>query len=199
MTPSRHDLDHLDDVQKDLAALHALGALDPEEEASFQEHLALCDACRAEVGGVEAALRDLPLAAPEVAPPASLRARVVERIQQAKQSDVVFALARDAVWTPTGIDGIETRRLFHDEADDRMTMLVRMAAGTTYPGHRHTEDEDCYVIEGDLTLNEVKLKGGDYVRANAGSLHRIVSTEKGCLLLIVASAHDELIGDGPAA
>src|SRR5262249_31152231 len=122
--------------------------------------------------------------------------RVMERIRQARMNDVVFAMASDAVWTPTGIPGIETRRLFHDELEDRLTMLVRMAAGTTYPGHLHAADEDCSVVEGDVTLNDVTLNGGDFVRAKAGSVHRIVSTVDGCLLLIVASPHDELI---PAA
>lgn len=183
----------LDDEGRERAALYALGTLPSEEAADYESHLRICEECRSEVRSLKSTLTDLPLAAPEAAPPPGLRARMFQRIRRMKQDEFVFAPASGAEWLPSGIPGIETRRLFHDAASDRLTMLVRMAPGSSYPAHRHSADEDCYVIEGDLTLNGVRMRAGDFVRAAAGSVHHFVSTERGCLLFIAAASHDELI------
>jgi anti-sigma factor ChrR (cupin superfamily) len=94
---------------------------------------------------------------------------------------------------PTAQAGISARKLFVDREHDRVTMLVRMDAGSAYPPHRHAGPEDCYVIAGDLADGERVLHAGDYVRAAPGSVHGVQSTEKGCLLLIVSSLGDELV------
>ena len=96
---------------------------------------------------------------------------------------------------PTGIAGIEVRRLFVDTAADRATMLVRMAPGSSYPAHRHGGAEECFVLQGDLRVGlDTRMRVGDYQRADEGSEHPEQSTEAGCLLLIVSSLHDELTG-----
>jgi anti-sigma factor ChrR (cupin superfamily) len=99
----------------------------------------------------------------------------------------------DAVWEPTGFAGVEVRRLNVDPAADRVTMLVRMAPGTAYPGHRHGGPEECLVLHGDLLVDGIRMQSGDYQRAAAGTDHGIQSTAAGCVLLIVSSQHDELL------
>jgi len=59
------------------AAPYALGALDETERASFEEHLASCDMCAAEVRELADVAGLLARAAPSVAPPASLRDRIL--------------------------------------------------------------------------------------------------------------------------
>ncbi|MBL8859906.1 MAG: cupin domain-containing protein [Planctomycetes bacterium] len=99
----------------------------------------------------------------------------------------------DSGFEPTPIAGIEARKLFVDHENDRVTMLVRMRAGSSYPPHIHGAVEECYVISGDLSVGTHRMRAGDYQRAEAGSTHERQSTEGGCVVLLVSSLHDELI------
>lgn len=64
-----------------LAPAYALGALDDDERAAFEAHLATCDACAAEVRAHAEVAALLPYALVDEAPPASLRARVLAAAQ----------------------------------------------------------------------------------------------------------------------
>lgn len=94
---------------------------------------------------------------------------------------------------PTAIPGITTRRLSVDREARRVSMLVRMEPNTAYPAHRHGGSEECYVVSGDLRVGDVRMRAGDFQRAEAGSVHPIQATDGGCLLLITSSLDDELI------
>jgi anti-sigma-K factor RskA len=61
----------------DHAAPYALGALDENDRASFEQHLASCDMCAAEVRELKDVAGLLATAAPRVAPPAGLRDRIL--------------------------------------------------------------------------------------------------------------------------
>jgi len=60
------------------AASFALDALDAEERAAFEAHLADCATCRADVESYRAVAAGLATVAPAREPPAGLRARIVE-------------------------------------------------------------------------------------------------------------------------
>jgi anti-sigma-K factor RskA len=63
------------------ADVYALGALDGAELADFEAHLASgCLACAERLRETREALALMPRALPQVAPPAALRARVLERV-----------------------------------------------------------------------------------------------------------------------
>lgn len=99
----------------------------------------------------------------------------------------------------TAFPGISARRLFVDRERDRVTMLVRMEPGSAYPSHRHGGPEDCFVLQGDLEIQdeasagERELRAGDFVRSAPGSVHGVQSTRAGCLLFLVSSLNDELL------
>jgi quercetin dioxygenase-like cupin family protein len=101
--------------------------------------------------------------------------------------------ASAGAWEPIGIEGIEVKRLSVDAERRYVTMLVRMAPGTAYPGHRHAGAEECFVVSGDVRVGERVLRAGDYQLAAAGSVHGVQSTESGCTLFIVSSQDDELV------
>jgi len=106
----------------------------------------------------------------------------------------MYAVAGDAgAWELTGIDGIEVKRLAADPTRRTATMLVRMAAGTSYPAHRHGGVEECLVLSGDLEVGERELKAGDFQRCQPDSVHPVQSTRGGCLLFISSSQDDELV------
>lgn len=206
----------LNENELELAALYALSALaGPEMEALEREQRANA-AFWAEVRSLRDAAAGLAESGPRARPrkdlwpairsgiagadtrstPSSTDARTqVWKAWRAtgEPADMTVA-ARGGAFEPTDIPGIRVRRLFVDEEADRVTMLVRMDAGTAYPAHRHGGAEECYVLEGDLEIvGKQELHAGDYQRMESGSLHPIQRTRKGCLLLITSSRHDELV------
>ena len=190
------------------ATLYILGELAEEPRRSFEEHLRGCASCSSEIRRLSAAAAVVAGTA-ETVPPASLHARLRQRVAAArpalqpwKQWDAEATGSRtirrkdESEWQDTALPGIRVRNLFVDAANDRITMLVRMQPGTAYPSHRHGGAEECYVLEGDLLVGEYRMRAGDYQRVDSGSTHGVQSTENGCLLFIVCSAHDELLGSG---
>lgn len=109
------------------------------------------------------------------------------------RTDLYLQRAQEGEWEATAVPGVEVKKLFVDQSRSYVTMLVRMVAGTSYPGHRHAGFEECYVLQGDLHVGDTVLRAGDYQRAEGGSTHGIQSTAGGCLLFIVSSLADELI------
>jgi anti-sigma-K factor RskA len=61
----------------DLAAGYALGALSPEERALVDSHIAGCEECRADLAAMLGLASTLPLACDSMAPPQSLKERVL--------------------------------------------------------------------------------------------------------------------------
>jgi anti-sigma-K factor RskA len=70
-----------------LAAPCALDALDGEERAAFEAHLAECEQCRAEVASFRDVAARLPAAAPDATPSAELRGRVLAEARRVRPLD----------------------------------------------------------------------------------------------------------------
>ncbi|MEM7244765.1 MAG: cupin domain-containing protein [Acidobacteriota bacterium] len=213
----------LDTEAAERAALHVLGALGPSEAVAYEEHLVACATCRTEVETLRRTVTILAEHAPQVEPPVGLRDRLLARLddpepaaedepavqawrhwspERAVGGELVLS-ATESGWEATGTEGVEARRLFVDPVAERVTMLIRMAPGSSYPAHRHGGPEECYVIEGDLDVGGTIMTAGSYQRLEEGSEHPDQSTENGCLLFIVSSLHDRLLprepGVGPSA
>ena len=69
---------------RELAAPYALDALAAAERTAFEEHLAECAACRADVQAFREAAAALALAAPAAAPPPGLRERVLREARRGR-------------------------------------------------------------------------------------------------------------------
>lgn len=184
------------DEIRELAALHALGRLEPERARGFQEHLESgCDVCVSEFRALAETAAQLPLALREAAPHPSVREKLLARIQPKPVVPAGLHIVRshEGAWEPTGFEGVSIKQLFADPAREEVTLLVRMAPGAAYPAHRHAGIEHCLVLEGDLRAGALILRAGDYQCADAESLHHVTTTEQGCLLLVIASQHNELL------
>ena len=66
---------------QDYAASYALDALDDDDRAAFEEHLAGCARCRDELAAYREAAASIALAAPQRTPPAALRARILDDVK----------------------------------------------------------------------------------------------------------------------
>jgi anti-sigma factor ChrR (cupin superfamily) len=196
------------DEMRELAAAYALGALDDEERARFEAHLAEgCADCEAEVRAGRETADALARLAPAVQPPRRLHAALLERLEADDAIDRVlgalppsevaagvhFTRADEGEWMSVGLPGITLKRLYENRDDGTTTMLVRMEAGARYPAHRHPTIEQCLVLEGDLHVGEVLLRAGDFQLATPSSEHAPHWTETGCTIFLVASETPEII------
>lgn len=75
MTPPKQH-----DELRELPELYVLGALAPEERASFEAHLTTCAACAAEVQALSPVAGALAQMVPQIDPPPALRARVLNSL-----------------------------------------------------------------------------------------------------------------------
>ena len=74
-----------------------------------------------------------------------------------------------------------------------VTSLVRIQPGGRYPAHRHHGAEQSWVIEGSCRIGSVSIRAGDFAVAAAGTVHDVLESDEGCVLLIVSSARDEIL------
>ncbi len=179
----------------DLALLYAVGALSAGETAEVDRMLEVGDSeLAAEILSFRDTAAETALALPETVPSPSVKAKLMARIQPAPEvvpgMDILRGCGKK--WRESGIAGIQFKLLHHDKQANLVTQLVRMSAGAVYPGHHHQMDEQCYVIEGSVRMDELVVHAGDYVCAHADTDHRVMTSDKGCTLLLVNCPHDEL-------
>jgi anti-sigma factor ChrR (cupin superfamily) len=192
---------HTDQDGERLSAF-ALGALSAEEQAAVERHLdSGCEACRQEVAALQEAAGLLALAAPGVPAPPALRGRLRAQIQGLRARGAVIlqrpgllvTRPSEVPWQATSFAGIASKRLFEDTGRHYVTALVRLQAGTRYPAHRHVDVEELYLLEGDLQVQGVTMRAGDYCRAEAGTVHEELFSETGAIFIVMSSELNELM------
>jgi len=97
----------------------------------------------------------------------------------------------EPAWTEVG-PGIFCKLLETDTELQRVSMLVRLAPGASYPPHRHAGIEELHLLEGELWIDDRKLHPGAYNRAEPGTADSRVWSETGCTCVLVTSLLDEL-------
>jgi anti-sigma factor ChrR (cupin superfamily) len=128
----------------------------------------------------------LDLAAGRQVPPAGLFDTIVAAvgINEAALSGTLTRRAGTGIWTEMS-PGVTYTILFDDPVTKRRSMLVRALPGATYESHFHDEGhEECFILEGDLVMGDLKLLAGDFHLAAKGSSHPPATTVSGCLLHI---------------
>ena len=78
--------------------------------------------------------------------------------------------------------GIQRRVLW--QRAGQAALLYFVQPGTQVPLHRHGHDEECLMLQGDLFLDDILLRPGDYQLAPAGTNHRITETDTGVVLYV---------------
>lgn len=199
----------------ELAPLYALDLLDLEERLWVEAQIVDCPDLAEELASYQTAVSLMPFSAEPVPMAADLKDRLFDRIdsQQIEQLDSAPALAvvipppefpppepplhqmfalrsQELKWQPHRIEGVNVVVLFVDRVQRMRSMIVKVAAGVTYPLHRHGGVEEIYMLEGELIIDEQVYLAGDYIRSQSGSLHA-PSTNMSCMFLIRASMDDE--------
>jgi anti-sigma factor ChrR (cupin superfamily) len=88
--------------------------------------------------------------------------------------------------------GIEVKLLATDLERHRVSMLVRLAPGASYPAHTHAGVEELHLLDGELWIDDRKLFPGDYNHAAPGTGDDRVWSETGCTCVLITSFQDVL-------
>jgi quercetin dioxygenase-like cupin family protein len=172
-------------LDTELAEDYVLGALSLEERENLSKRLETNGALAAAVGEWESRLSPLALAG-SVAPPPDMLDRIEARIAAAGSElpGTFTSRGEGAPWVEM-IPGLKMRLLYRNEAARRQTILVRMEPNATFPEHGHDDqDEEIYILEGDLVIGELTLNAGDYHLARADRVHPQHWSRTGCVALI---------------
>ena len=179
----------------ELACTYAAQALSPDEVAGAEAHIASCPDCQRELESLRPVVDRFVCWPTDVLQPATLlQERLALRIAEETGKRLVPPPARqwsEPEWEQVA-PGIECKRLADDAARHRVSMLVRLAPGASYPPHTHAGIEELHLLDGELWINGRKLVAGDYNYGAPGALDESVWSETGCTCVLVTSTEDLL-------
>jgi len=182
-------------AHSELTCAYAAEALAAHELAEAEDHIAACPDCRRELASLRPVI-DRFAAWPTdlLRPTTSLRARLAQRIADETGRPPVLPLAprwSEPEWEQVA-PGIECKLLATDADRQRVSMLVRLAPGASYPAHTHAGVEELHLLDGELWIDDRKLVPGDYNYGAPGAGDDRVWSETGCTCLLVTSTRDTL-------
>jgi anti-sigma factor ChrR (cupin superfamily) len=127
-------------------------------------------------------------------PTTSLQQRLARRIAAQTGGEPVLPAARQ--WSEPEWDevapGIFCKLLATDAQRHRVSMLVRLAPGVSYPPHTHADVEELHLLDGELWIEDRKLYPGGYNRGEPGTGDKRVWSETGCTCVLITSTRDVL-------
>jgi anti-sigma factor ChrR (cupin superfamily) len=176
---------------------YALQVLPASEVAAAEAHIASCPDCQREVETLRPVIDGLVSWPTDVLrPTTSLQMRLASRIAEESGKPPVLPPAQqwsEPEWKQVG-PGLECKLLAIDTERQRVSMIVRLAPGATYPAHTHAAGEEVHLLDGELWIDERKLLPGDYSYSAPGEGDERVWSETGCTCVLVTSTNDILHG-----
>ena len=181
--------------QNEMTRAYALQALPRSEVPAAEAHIALCADCQRELESLRRVVnRFISWPTDVLRPTTSLQERLALRISEETGKPPVLPPVRrwsEPEWEQVA-PGIECKLLATDTERHRVSMLVRLAPGASYPAHTHAGVEELYLLDGELWIDELKLVPGDYNYGAPGAGDERVWSETGCTCLLVTSTKDIL-------
>jgi anti-sigma factor ChrR (cupin superfamily) len=182
-------------AQSEITCAYAVQALAASEVAAAEAHIASCPDCRDELESLRPVVdRFVSWPADVLRPSASLQTRLARRIAGETGKPPIQPPApqwSEPEWEQVA-PGIECKLLATDTDRHRVSMLVRLAPGASYPAHTHAGVEELHLLDGELWIDERKLVPGDYNYGEPGAGDERVWSETGCTCVLVTSTKDIL-------
>ena len=182
-------------AQSEITCAYAAQALSPSESAAAETHIASCADCQRELESLRPVLdRFICWPTDLLRPTTSLQERLARRIAEETGKAPVPPPPRqwrEPEWEQVA-PGIQCKLLADDAERRRVSMLVRLAPGASYPPHTHAGVEELHLLDGELWINGRKLVPGDYNYGAPGALDESVWSETGCTCVLVTSTEDTL-------
>jgi mannose-6-phosphate isomerase-like protein (cupin superfamily) len=138
------------EVSEDFAGEFVLGALDADERSAVERRIRTEPDFRRAVDAWSHRLMPLLERMSPVIPPASTWAAIQRSIGSAAPS--AARRRADGVWLDVA-PGTKLKMLHVDPVTGERTALMRMEPGCVYPEHDHPQVEECFVLEGAVTID----------------------------------------------
>jgi anti-sigma factor ChrR (cupin superfamily) len=181
--------------QSENTCAYAAQALPASEVSAAEVHIATCPDCQRELESLRPVIdRFVSWPTDVLRPTPALQARLAHRIaEETGRSPVLPAMRQwsEPAWEQVA-PGIECKLLATDTERHRVSMLVRLAAGASYPAHTHAGVEELHLLDGELWIDARKLFPGDYNYGAPGAGDDSVWTETGCTCVLITSTKDIL-------
>jgi quercetin dioxygenase-like cupin family protein len=97
-------------------------------------------------------------------------------------SDVQIARVEDRQWVPTETAGLDYAVMRPNETGGA-TILLRFDKGVIGAAHTHPGGEEVFVISGDITIGDHRMKPGDYLYTPPDGVHEALAHEPSLILL----------------
>jgi len=181
--------------QSEATCAYALQVLPASEAAAAEAHIASCPDCQRELESLRPVVdRFVSWPTDVLRPPTSLQDRLALRIAEDASKQPVPPPARQ--WSEPDWEqvapGIQCKLLASDTERHRVSMLVRLAPGASYPPHTHAGVEELHLLDGELWIDGRKLVPGDYNYGAPGAGDERVWSETGCTCVLTTSTKDTL-------
>jgi len=183
--------------QSEVTCAYAAQALAAGEVAPAETHIVSCPDCQRELESLRPVVGSFVSWPIDVLRPAtSLQARLAHRIAEETGKAPVLPPARrgEQTWSEPAWEqvapGIECKLLASDTERHRVSMLVRLAPGASYPAHTHAGVEELHLLDGELWIDERELFPGDYNYGAPGAGDERVWSETGCTCVLITSTTD---------
>jgi anti-sigma factor RsiW len=181
--------------RSDLVCAYALQVLPASEVGAVEAHIASCADCRRELESLRPVVnRFVSWPTDVLRPTTSLQTRLALRIAEETGKQPVLPPAQrrsEPDWEQVA-PGIECKVLATDTERHRVSMLVRLAPGASYPAHTHAGVEELHLLDGELWIDARKLLPGDYNYGAPGADDERVWSETGCTCALVTRTKDIL-------
>ena len=179
----------------EMTCAYALQVLPTSEVHVILAHVGSCQDCLRELESLRPVVNQLVSWPTDVLRPNSLlQTRLALRIAEETGTSPVLPPARrwsEPQWEQVA-PGIECKLLATDTERHRVSMLVRLAPGASYPGHTHAGVEELHLLDGELWIDQRKLFPGEYYHAAPGSNDDRIWSETGCTCVLSTSTRDVL-------
>jgi len=181
------------DAFRALVPAYALQALDAEDRASFEAHLAAgCAGCQSELLGERALLAALPKELPPATAAGTLRQQILDLAEAPDLPIDVRAYHWDEI-----VPGIKAHVLKEDAARGMRAVLIWAQPGARHPRHRHRGDENILVLAGAIRDERGTYGPGQICRSRAGSVHTEEAvTDEECFCYVTYYGELEMLEAG---
>ena len=109
--------------------------------------------------------------------------RILQRVREDAPEGTFTIRAGEMQWVNAG-PGVEVKVLRKDLERNDQTVLIRMQPGSVVVGHRHTQEEECLILEGEVFIGNYRLSAGDMHVARPGVIHAPIRAPHGAVLMI---------------
>jgi len=121
----------------------------------------------------------------DAAAQARVKQRVLRRIAADSTPRHLTVPAPQDTWQPFG-PGVAMKVLHQD--GNTLSYLLRLEPGASLPAHRHPQDEECLVLEGEMHIGELVVTAGGYHLGRRGVLHDRLCSPGGALIFLRGAA-----------